>query len=74
LAADPIQVVFAQQRDEAKRLAKIRFVTGDFRELEFSPAVDAIIGRFVLINFADPFDAQRRALRNLRAGGVIARD
>jgi SAM-dependent methyltransferase len=69
---DPIQVAFAQQRVKANGLTNVRFVTGDFRELELRPAVDAIIGRLVLMYVADPLDAVRRALRNLRAGGVIA--
>jgi hypothetical protein len=47
-------------------------VTGDFRELEIIPAVDAIVGRLVLMYAADPLDAIRRALRNLRSGGVVA--
>jgi ubiquinone/menaquinone biosynthesis C-methylase UbiE len=69
---DPAQVAFAAQRAKAGGLANVRFITGDFREIQLSLPVDAIIGRLVLMYAADPLDALRRALRNLRAGGVIA--
>jgi SAM-dependent methyltransferase len=69
---DPGQVAFAAQRAKAEGLANVRFVTGDFREIELSPPVDAITGRLVLMYAADPLDALRRTLRNLKAGGVIA--
>jgi ubiquinone/menaquinone biosynthesis C-methylase UbiE len=69
---DPRQVAFAQQRAKANGVTNVRFVTGDFRELELRPAVDAIIGRLVLMYVADPLAALHRVLRNLRAGGVVA--
>lgn len=69
---DPAQVAFATQRAKADGLTNVHFMTGDFREIELSPPVDAIIGRLVLMYAADPLEALRRALRNLSAGGVIA--
>ena len=69
---DPAQAAFATQRAAAAGLANVRFMTGDFRETEISPPADAIVGRLVLMYAADPLDALRRTLRNLRAGGVIA--
>jgi len=69
---DPAQVAFAAQRAKADGLANVRFMTVDFREIELGPPVDAIIGRLVLMYAADPLDALRRAVRNLRAGGLIA--
>lgn len=69
---DPTQVALAGRRAAADRLTNVRFMTGDFREIEVSPPVDAIVGRLVLMYAADPLDALRRALRNLRTGGVIA--
>jgi ubiquinone/menaquinone biosynthesis C-methylase UbiE len=69
---DPAQVAFAQQRAKADGLTNVRFMAGDFRDIELSPAVDAIVGRLVLMYAADPLDALRRALRNLKGGGVIA--
>lgn len=69
---DPAQVAFAEQRAKADGLTNVRFMVGDFREIELSPAVDAIVGRLVLMYATDPLEALHRALRNLRAGGVIA--
>ena len=70
--SDPAQVAFAERRAAADRLTNVRFMTGDFREIELSPPADAVVGRLVLMYAADPLDALRRALRNLRAGGVVA--
>jgi len=69
---DAAQVAFAEQRTMAHGLTNVRFMVGDFREIEVSPAVDAIVGRLVLMYTADPLDALRRVLRNLKVGGVIA--
>ena len=69
---DPAQVAFAAQRAKADGLANVRFMAGDFRDIELGSAVDAVVGRLVLMYAADPLDALRRALRNLKAGGVIA--
>lgn len=69
---DPAQVAFAEQRAKANGLANVRFLATDFREIELSAAVDAIVGRLVLMYAADPLDALRRVLRKLRAGGVVA--
>lgn len=69
---DPAQVAFAEQRAKANGLTNVRFLAADFREIELSAAVDAIVGRLVLMYAADPLDALHRALRNLRAGGIIA--
>lgn len=68
---DPAQVAFAEERAKAAGLTNVRFMTADFREIVLAPAVDAIVGRLVLMYTADPLDALRRALRNLRSG-VIA--
>lgn len=68
---DPAQVAFAGERARADGLTNLRFVAGDFREIEIEP-VDAIVGRLVLMYAADPLDALRRAVRNLKRGGVIA--
>lgn len=69
---DPAQAAFAEQRAKAASLTNVRFMAADFREIDLRPAVDAIVGRLVLMYTADPLDAIRRALRNLRSGGVIA--
>lgn len=69
---DPAQVAFAEERARAGGLAQVRFMVGDFREVEISAPVDAIVGRLVLMYTADPVDALRRATRNLKPGGVVA--
>ena len=69
---DPAQVAYAEQRAKTRGLANVHFVAGDFREIEVTPAVDAIVGRLVLMYAASPLDAIGRALRNLKSGGVIA--
>ena len=66
---DPAQVAFAEQRAKASGLTNVRFLAADFREIELSTAVDAIVGRLVLMYAADPLDALHRVLRKLRAGG-----
>jgi SAM-dependent methyltransferase len=65
-------VAFAEQRAREKGLTNVHFLVADFRELKLDTAVDAIVGRLVLMYAADPLDALRRTLRHLRAGGVIA--
>jgi len=69
---DPTQVAFADQRARAEGVTNVHFVAQDFRDIELSSPVDAIIGRLVLMYVSDPLDALRRVLRNLRVGGVIA--
>ena len=69
---DPAQVAFAAQRAKIDGLTNVRFMAGDFRDIELGPPADAMVGRLVLMYAADPLDALRRALRNLKPGGVIA--
>jgi SAM-dependent methyltransferase len=69
---DPAQVAYAEQRARMLGLENVHFVAGDFREVELAPAVDAIVGRLVLMYATNPLDAIRRVLRNLKSGGVIA--
>ena len=69
---DPAQVEYAEQRAKTRGLTNVHFITGDFREIELTPAVDAIVGRLVFMYAANPLDAIRRALRNLKSGGIIA--
>jgi ubiquinone/menaquinone biosynthesis C-methylase UbiE len=69
---DPAQVEYAEQRAKTRGLTNVHFMAGDFREIELTPAVDAIVGRLVLMYAANPLDAIRHALRNLKSGGIIA--
>ncbi len=65
-------VAFADERAKEEDLTNVRFMVGDYREIELAPAVDAIVGRLVLMYATDPLEALQRVLRNLRTGGVIA--
>ena len=69
---DPAQVKYAEQRAKVRGLANVHFVAADFREIELTPAVDAIVGRLVLMFAANPLDAIQCVLRNLKPGGIIA--
>src|SRR5215475_13615699 len=67
---DPAQVEYAEQRAKTRGLTNVHLVAGDFREIELIPAGDAIVGRLVLMYAANPLDAIRHALRNLKSGGI----
>jgi SAM-dependent methyltransferase len=69
---DPAQVEYAEQLAKTRGLTNVHFMSGDFQEIELTPAVDAIVGRLVLMYAANPLDAIRHALRNLKSGGIIA--
>lgn len=69
---DPAQIKFAEQRAKADGLSNVDFMVGDFQHVELKQAMDAIVGRLVLMYAADPLDALRRVIRHLRPGGVIA--
>src|SRR5262245_30114218 len=70
--SDPAQVAFAAQRAKPEGHGNVRFMAADFRDIKLDHTVDAIVGRLVLMYAADPVDALRRAVRNLKSGGVIA--
>ncbi|HTR57007.1 MAG TPA: methyltransferase domain-containing protein [Casimicrobiaceae bacterium] len=74
IAADrnPAHVAFAEERAKADGLTNVRFIVGDYREIELDAAVEAVVGRLVLMYAADPLEALQRVLRHLRPGGVIA--
>jgi SAM-dependent methyltransferase len=69
---DAAQTAFAAKRAQESGAEHVRFMVGDYREIELDPPVDAIVGRLVLMYAADPLDALRRAVRNLRPRGVVA--
>ncbi len=46
---DPAQVAFAEQRAKANGLTNVPFLAADFREIELPAAVDAVVGRLVLM-------------------------
>jgi ubiquinone/menaquinone biosynthesis C-methylase UbiE len=70
-------VSLASQRALQARLSNVRFVAGDLQnltsvELNVAEPFDAIVGRLVLMYFADPGAVLRELLGLLRPGGVVA--
>jgi ubiquinone/menaquinone biosynthesis C-methylase UbiE len=59
-------------RSRAAGLPNVRFVTGDARELSGEGVFDAVIGRLVLMYFADSAAALRAFSAHVRSGGLIA--
>src|SRR5262245_15144329 len=62
----------ARARAKARSLRNISFQEGDPVEATFAQPFDAVIGRLVLMYYADPAAALRRLARHLRSGGVAA--
>jgi len=58
-------------RGRAAGLSNIRFLAGDARELASEGVFDAVIGRLVLMYFADPAQALRTFAAHVRPGGLI---
>jgi ubiquinone/menaquinone biosynthesis C-methylase UbiE len=68
----PEAAATAAGRAKAAGLVNVQFQTRDLNELEPSTAFDALLGRFILMYFADPGTIVRRWLAKLRPGGVVA--
>ena len=68
-SAEAIQL--ASQRAAAAGLTNVRFLTQDLSELTLDEPVDALIGRLVLMYFADPAVLLRRLSQFIRPGGLI---
>ena len=64
-------VALASQRASAAGLTNVRFMTQDLFELTLDEPADALIGRLVLMYFADPAVILRRLTRFLKPGGLI---
>ena len=64
-------VALASRRAKDAGLSNVRFLLRDATELELEQPIDALIGRLVLLYFADPAVALRRLTRLLRPGGVV---
>lgn len=62
----------ARARSQELGLSQIDFLQRDAREIALDPAVDGVVGRFVLMYQVDPADAVRAMTRSLRPGGVAA--
>lgn len=69
---NPSVLETARGRAEAAHRTNVRFVVGDFREVNLPLDVDAVIGRNVLFYQRDAAEGIRRACRQLRPNGVVA--
>lgn len=62
----------ASQRAREAGLSHVHFVTADLTEFTIDTPVDALIGRFVLMYFADPAALLRRLNDLVVPGGIVA--
>lgn len=69
-SAEAIQV--AEQRAMQAGLTNVRFQVTDVTELVIEEPVDALVGRLVLMYFADPAAVLRRLAAFVAPGGIIA--
>jgi ubiquinone/menaquinone biosynthesis C-methylase UbiE len=68
----PEAISLASQRATTAGLTNVQFLTQDLSNLVLDEPVDALIGRLVLMYFADPAVTLRRLTTFLKPGGVIA--
>src|SRR6516225_3810787 len=61
----------ATTRVQARHISNVRFAEGDPAEMRFDRPFDAVVGRLVLMYYADPVDAVRKLAGHLRDGGLI---
>src|SRR4029077_18317241 len=64
-------VQWATTRSLARRIENVEFLLGDPTEMVFKAPFDAVVGRFVLMYYADPIHAIRSLARHLRPGGIM---
>ena len=64
-------VDWARARAHSQGITNVKFVEGDPTEMEFDRQFDAIVGRLVLMYYADPSGAIRKLIKNVRPGGLI---
>ena len=67
----PTATALASQRAAAAGLTNVQFVTEDLTELVLDEPVDVLIGRLVLMYFADPAVLLRRLCQFVRPGGLV---
>jgi len=68
---EPIAVEWATARARSQGFGNVQFFEGDPAAMEFTQKFDAVVGRLVLMYYADPIDAVRKLTRHLRPGGLI---
>lgn len=66
----PEAIRLASQRAATAGLANVQFLAGDLSEFVLDDPVDALIGRLVLMYFADPAVLLRRLVGFLKPGGL----
>jgi SAM-dependent methyltransferase len=67
----PDSVALASQRAAAAGLPNVRFVVGDAVDFTAEDPVDAVVGRLVLMYFAEPAAVLRRLLSFVKPGGIV---
>jgi ubiquinone/menaquinone biosynthesis C-methylase UbiE len=68
----PEAIALASQRAAAAGLTHVHFLTQDLSELSLEEPVDALVGRLVLMYFADPAVLLRRLVSLVNPGGIVA--
>jgi 2-polyprenyl-3-methyl-5-hydroxy-6-metoxy-1,4-benzoquinol methylase len=68
----PEAVALASQRAATAGLTNVRFLAQDLSELTLDEPVDALIGRLVLMYFADPAVLLRCLVGLVKPGGMVA--
>jgi SAM-dependent methyltransferase len=67
----PAALDVARARAEARSLHNVSFREGDPTEMAFDHAFDAVVGRLILMYYADPAAALRKLAGHLRPGGML---
>lgn len=62
----------ARERASLLKLSNVTFVEGDVRETELSGEFDAVVGRLILLYFADPLNGLSTIVRRIKKGGIVA--
>jgi ubiquinone/menaquinone biosynthesis C-methylase UbiE len=62
----------AASRAKSKGISNVHFVEGDPTQMKFDENFDAVVGRLILMYYADPFDALQKMLPHLGPGGIVA--
>jgi SAM-dependent methyltransferase len=65
-------IELARRRAAQAGLTNVEFHVADLNELVLDEPVDALIGRLVLMYFADPAVTLRRLARHVKPGGIVA--
>jgi SAM-dependent methyltransferase len=64
-------VAWATARARSREVSNVKFLVGDPTAMTFDQQFDVIVGRLVLMYYADPVDAIRKLVKHLRHGGLL---